>query len=240
MIKYVLIGINNDESNKIQEIFNKNYFFEFLGNYQDTNTGMEFILKNLPHLIIINIDKVKNAFHYIDECKKYHLNSFNYICYSKNKDKAYQAIKNNAIDYLISPANNLEIRKSMMRYKKNFDDENSKSICLKSNNDFQFLNIDDIILLKADNNTTDFILTNNKKVTAYKCLKYFENDLPKCFLRIHKSFIINSKYVKRINYGKCNFLIDQLNSNIPFSKTYNHNVNYIKNSLDQKTSFQLN
>lgn len=164
---------------------------------------------------------------------------------SKVKTYAYEALKAGFADYLLLPIKELEIRKCFLRFRKCFKKEKFRSdiICLKSYSDYRFLKINDILFFKADNNTTDIFLKKNKEVTAFKSLGYFERNLPKCFFRIHNSYIINATAVRRINYKKSLlFFEDELNSfSIPFSRTYKDNVDHLKNILGESDiSFLVN
>ena len=65
----------------------------------------------------------------------------------------------------------------------------------------QFVPTDDIIYLEANSNYTSFYITGNRKITATKTLKDFEELLPaSMFIRIHHSYLINKngieKYIK--------------------------------------------
>jgi len=100
-------------------------------------------------------------------------------------------------------------------------------ICIKSYGDYQFIALKDVVYLKADNNTTDFYLQNGKKLTAYKTLKHYENNLPSFFYRIHNSYIVNSNYVSRINTGKSLCYLDDNEISISFSKTFKENIDTI-------------
>lgn len=100
----------------------------------------------------------------------------------------------------------------------------STIICIKSYGDYQFIPVSDIVYLKADNNTTDFILQNGKKLTAYKTLKHYEVNLPFFFFRIHNSYIVNSHHVSRINTGKSLVYLNGGETSISFSKTFKENI----------------
>jgi two-component system, LytTR family, response regulator len=100
----------------------------------------------------------------------------------------------------------------------------STIICIKSYGDYQFIPVNDIVYLKADNNTTDFILQNGRKLTAYKTLKHYEVNLPFFFFRIHNSYIVNSHHVSRINTGKSLVYLNEGETSISFSKTFKENV----------------
>lgn len=110
--------------------------------------------------------------------------------------------------------------------------ENQKSevdiqVCIKSYGDYQFIALKDVVYLKADNNTTDFHLKNGKKLTAYKTLKHYENNLPSFFYRIHNSYIVNSSFVSRINTGKSLCYLHNNEISVSFSKTFKDNIDTI-------------
>lgn len=100
-------------------------------------------------------------------------------------------------------------------------------VCIKSYGDYQFIALKDVVYLQADNNTTDFHLFNGKKLTAYKTLKHYENNLPSFFYRIHNSYIVNSNYVSRINTGKSLCYLNNNEVSVSFSKTFKDNVDTI-------------
>lgn len=100
-------------------------------------------------------------------------------------------------------------------------------ICIKSYGDYQFIALKDVVYLEADNNTTDFYLVNGKKLSAYKTLKHYENNLPSFFYRIHNSYIVNSTYVSRINTGKQLCYLNNNEISVSFSKTFKDNIETI-------------
>ena len=100
-------------------------------------------------------------------------------------------------------------------------------ICIKSYGDYQFISLKDVVYLEADNNTTDFYLLNGKKLSAYKTLKHYENNLPSFFYRIHNSYIVNSNYVSRINTGKQLCYLNNNEVSVSFSKTFKDNIDTI-------------
>nr|WP_255481777.1 LytTR family DNA-binding domain-containing protein [Flavobacterium sp. xlx-221] len=94
-----------------------------------------------------------------------------------------------------------------------------QSLCIRSYSDYQILKFNDIVYLKADNNSTDFKMINGKTITAYKTLKYYEETLPVNFVRIHKSYIVNIHYVSRIVFSKSKCFLN-FNEQLPFSNSY--------------------
>lgn len=103
-------------------------------------------------------------------------------------------------------------------------------ICVKSYGDYRFIEADQIQYLQADNNSTDIYLRNGEMVTAFKTLKHFESSLPKPFVRVHNSYIVNADLVTRIHTGTATFYLKETAVKIPFSKSYKENVDAL---LDQ-------
>lgn len=107
------------------------------------------------------------------------------------------------------------------------DEVHRNLICIKSYGDYRFLELDEIAFLKADNNSTDITLNNGEVITAFKTLKYFEENLPSYFFRIHNSYIVNKNYVSRIHTGNTVCYIKNSKTQLPFSKSYKDNVEQI-------------
>lgn len=93
-------------------------------------------------------------------------------------------------------------------------------ICIKSYGDYRFLELNDIAFMKADNNSTDITMHNGEEITAFKTLKYFEENLPSNFYRIHNSYIVNRDYVSRVHTGNSVCYIKNSKIQVPFSKSY--------------------
>lgn len=115
---------------------------------------------------------------------------------------------------------NIDVEEEVVQTKNNI-------LCIKSYGDYRFIDFDDIIYLKADNNSTDIILDSGDSITAFKTLKYFESTLPSDFMRIHNSHIINIKYVSRIHLGNSDCYLNKGKVKLPFSKSYKDNINSI-------------
>lgn len=235
--------IIDDDKNTVETIKNTlTEFSEFIfaGVFKNQGNALNQALKSTPDIIFLNIDNTNNLLEFLFEIYKY-CNTFPvFIAISSSKDKAYDAYKYDFFDYLLTPLTELSLRKCILKYKKKYPPEVYKTLCLKSYKDYQYLNTNEILYLKADNNTTDFHMSNGSIVGAFKTLKTFENTLPANFLRIHKSYIINSDYISRIHYGKSLCIIKNNSKKIPFTKTFIDNINYINTKLLSNTLFALN
>jgi len=73
-------------------------------------------------------------------------------------------------------------------------------MALRTGPGLKFICYNEIVYCKADGRYTHVYLRNGKSILTAKLLKSFENKLPvEMFLRIHKSYIINLKYVTSFN-----------------------------------------
>lgn len=81
------------------------------------------------------------------------------------------------------------------------------------------INIDKIVYCEADSNYT-WIHLYNSNLLVSKSLKHIESQLPKSlFIRIHKSYLINTDYIKIIS-RRINklFVILESNQELPISR----------------------
>ena len=76
-------------------------------------------------------------------------------------------------------------------------------LALSTTDGFSFVNYDDIVRCEAEGNYTKVVLNNGEYHLITKTLKHYEDILtPRSFFRVHKSHLINLKYVRRFIRGK--------------------------------------
>jgi DNA-binding LytR/AlgR family response regulator len=195
--------------------------------------GIDKILKYKPNIVFLSINTVINitsesiTFSLLSELHEFLEELPTIIVYSNTKEYAYEAYQRGVSGYLLNPIDSFELRKCLMRYQKNHKYIFNEIISIKSNGDYNFLRFNEIIYLRADNNTTDFYLKSGKIISAYKTLKHFEKLLPFYFFRIHHGYIINVSYVSRINLRKNNCYLFENDIVLPFSRTYKENIDTI-------------
>ncbi|WBL25742.1 LytR/AlgR family response regulator transcription factor [Zunongwangia sp. HGR-M22] len=229
--------INDDETTtrNLCDLINEYNEFTCLGITENYEQGMNSILKLNPDVLFINLDSYSgDVFSFCQEVKDYLLNHSKFIALSKDTSSSYLALKNKFYDYILKPGKELEIRKIILQLIKSKEYGLNEVLCLKSYKDYTILQIEEILFLKADNNATDFIMTNGKNISAFKTLKFFEGVLPSSFIRIHNSYIINKNHLSRINFGKLKCFLDHSNISLPFSRSYRHNLQSLEELLKHK------
>ncbi len=243
-MEYTYNIIDSDAASNLQ----LQHYLEDYGDFvciaeaKNAEDGLNCILKHSPDIVFVNLnDKAYQYFVMVKELYQYVKEIPVIIGISKSKEHAYEAIKNDFFDYWLLPYNEFDIRKTILRLKKQMPkDAGSHTLCLKSYKDYHYLDTDEILYLKADNNATDFIMKDGRVISAYKTLKTFETQLPENFVRVHQSYILNINYVSRINYGKSICALKNNNTQLPFSKSYKSNIDDLKKSLSKNAFSALN
>ncbi|MEO0037172.1 MAG: hypothetical protein RIQ59_383 [Bacteroidota bacterium] len=232
---FIIINENEDSIKEIVGFFENfpNYFCA--GIFKDNQNALNQIIKIKPQLVLFPIpDKTnQNSFGLksIEELFQYAETIPYFIAISNSGNKALEAIQSGVSDFILNPLSLNAIGKSLFKFEKRTPPNAINSICIKSYSDYQFVALQDIVYLKADNNTTDIKLDNGKIINAYKTLKHFENTLPFYFLRIHKSYIVNIHYVSRIHFSKAKCYMNY-NEILPFSINYRDNIDSIVRKIN--------
>lgn len=243
-MEYTYTIIDSDATSNLQ----LQHYLEEYGDFtcasiaRNSDEGLNSILKFSPDIVFVNLnDKASEYFQMAMELNAYITNLPLIIGVSKTKRYAYEAIKNSFFDYWLLPFSEFDIRKSLLRLKKNMPKESKpQTLCLKSYSDFQYLSTEDILYLQADNNATEFFMKDGSVINAFKTLKTFEQQLPKNFVRIHQSYILNTDYVSRINYGRSVCTLKFRKVKLPFSKSYRENIDTLKGILSKNSISALN
>jgi len=238
--KYSIIESEKSTIENLQECFENFSDYTCVGSSYCYDESLDLILKYSPDVVFINVDNNDNAFNFVNELYKYVQELPHLIALSASKEYAYKCMKNNFFDYLLKPINEFELRKSTFRLVKKPIESTLNKLCLKSYQDYRFIDIEEILFLKADNTATDIFMYDGTTVSAYKTLKYFESILPENFTRIHNSYIVNQNYVSRIHFGKSKCTIKPTNQHIPFSKSYRNKVVILEQSISKSALLSLN
>lgn len=151
---------------------------------------------------------------------------------------AIKAVKFSSLDYLLKPIDLEELQKAVEKAKKsknqviykkqletlmlNLKQQQPKlnKICLATAEGFEFINVNTILYCKAEGSYTSFILNDNSKLLVSKHLKEYENLLlEQDFMRVHNSFLINLKEVKKFVKSDGGYMIMNNNDTVSISRS---------------------
>lgn len=162
--------------------------------------------------------------------------NFEVIFTTAYNEFAIQAIRFSALDYLLKPIDEAELKKAVERYKvkriyapagqilfRNFIQNISQNnrekfkLALADASEIKYVQIDEIIRLQAESNYTHIFLTGNKVFISAKTLKEYDEMLEgQRFLRVHKSHLVNPAHIQA--YDRQGILLMSDNSKVEVAR----------------------
>ncbi len=202
--------------------------------------GIEKINKLQPELVFLDIEMPDmNGF---DMLSKIGAIKFQTIFITAHSHYALKAFRFNALDYLLKPIEEAQLKQSIRRFKYNSINNvknalsnlktskiEDQRLILPTQQKLLQIPLKQILFIESDRNYSYIHLTNGLKELSSKTLSYFEDILKeKGFFRCHRSFLINHYHIN--NIGKSFFqLIDQ--KKIPISRRKNSEAKIWHSSL---------
>lgn len=193
-----------------------------VGNAKNIPDAIKLIQKTKPDLVYLDIELNNgNAFQLLEQLTDV---SFQVIFITAFNEYAVKAFRHNAVDYLLKPISiselkeatakaidkinnssaNTDIIKALKELKSNFS---HNKIGLPVTDGVIFINKDEIVSCEAKGSYTTVFLENKKKITCSKTLKELEQLLTEFnFIRVHNSWIINTKFLKKYYRGKNSYM----------------------------------
>lgn len=230
-MRYYLIFDNVDANRSlIDDCYLEFGGFQCSGFISHKNFELHRILKYQPEFVFINLDFFCiEDFSIIQRLNKAMCFPPNYIGITTCIHRGYDAFKRGFKDVILTPSNKGVILQLLKKH--TFNVGYRKYYCISYYYDFQYISLSGILYLKADGYTTEIFTVEGNQYTNFKPLKYTHNELPAYFQRIHRSYVINSYYVRRIHLGKGVLYLNHLDYSLPISKTYSENIVTIKRYL---------
>jgi len=144
--------------------------------------------------------------------------NFETIFVTAHNHYSIKAFKFSAVDYLLKPVDVDEFRNAVDRAKnfhshrslneshnyydvlfENLNAASPKKFALPTSEGLEYVNIDDVILIKADGSYSELLFNSGKRKLVAKVLKDFHERLYEYgFFRSHNSFLVNLKHVKKL------------------------------------------
>jgi len=175
---------------------------EILGLADSVVKAKELVSILKPDAVFLDINMpVLSGFDFLEE---YDDRNFMVVFVSAHEEFGINAVKAGAADYILKPINIKELKQTVKKllsiHNKAIKVETTHDIdklVIPASHGFIVLVIDDIIRLEADGCYTTVVIKGGKNTIVSRTLKDFEDTLPKeKFFRIHKSHLINLKYIK--------------------------------------------
>lgn len=186
---------------------------KIVGESAEIHESITLINREQPELVFLDIWLGSTTSFEI--LKNVDYNAFDIIFTTAYEDYALKAFRFSAIDYLLKPINRNYLRGAIEKLlvkterinngKKietllsnmSQSDRKPKRIILSTQEMISVVDLKNIIRCEANVNYTHFIIDGQKDLLISRTLKDFEEELSDCdFMRVHKSHLINLRFVK--------------------------------------------
>ena len=208
-----------------------------ISSFEKPADGVSYLKKNPVDLLFLDIEMpMLTGFDVLEELGRDI--SFDIIFITAYDNFGIQAVKFSALDYLLKPVQNKELKEAIDKHlKKSQQKIPSEQIDLLLNNvqaerkgkrgrialaskeSIEFVDPNDIVVCEANSNYTNVYLIEGRKRVISKTLKEFEEMLMQFdFFRPHNSHLINLARVKEFIRGDGGYLVMENKMKIPVSK----------------------
>lgn len=196
---YLIIEDNPKAIESLSMFMKKFPQFIEKGIAHNAKNGVLLILEQKPDLIFLDVElENSNGFELIKELNT-KLNVMPTIIMTTSHDHyAKEAINNNAFYFISKPYDPDEIELALRKFEKTYI-ENQSQILIKNAEGHHFINLEDIIMVMSDGNYSHIFKKDLKIVTSAKGITDIKEKLPLNFMRIHKSYVINTSFIELFN-----------------------------------------
>ncbi|SHF55088.1 LytR/AlgR family response regulator transcription factor [Dysgonomonas macrotermitis] len=209
---------------------------EVIGEATDSREAIPLLHELEPQLVFLDVEMpFGNAFDVLEGCKDLSFETIFATAFSEyslralNQSAAYYLLKPISIEELIVAVNKVHeqiINKTTFNRNKiiveNFRETKpeKQQVILPTLEGFEVVKMENIVRLQGNGNFTDIYLNDKTKKMVCRFLKHFTEILPYPFIRVHKSHIINTTYVKSYHKGSGGYVVLEDNTEIEISPTY--------------------
>jgi two-component system LytT family response regulator len=196
-----------------------------VGNARNNRDALTLIRNKKPQLVYLDIELNQgNAFELLEDLHNANELDFQVIFITAFNEYAVKAFRFNAIDYLLKPISIDELKEATLRACHKINqlagnenilvalnqlkvNLNTTKIGIPVADGVLFIKTDEIVRMEASGSYAILYLVDGKKITSTKNLKDFESMLPEgMFIRVHHSWIINMKYLRKYYRGKSSYM----------------------------------
>ncbi|PRB05992.1 DNA-binding response regulator [Chryseobacterium sp. MYb7] len=147
------------------------------------------------------------------------------------RDFAIEGFELEAVDYLLKPITFERFFKSVERILRNTQDSNEDFIIIKTEGMHRKLSLSEIAYFESQGNDIKIVLTNQENCVSKNKIADLEKTLSgKGFVRIHRSFIINSAFVTAFSNNE----IVVCHHQIPVGRSYKQEFETFISSVSRR------
>ena len=224
-MKTILVDDNPNHLNQIKNLIEDNKDIQLIRTFTNPILALQFLKENKIDLMFSDIEmremsglKLINSLSqpplvvFVSSFPKYAIDSFQF----------------EPLHYIVKPITELDLHIAIDRAKNRIKNKNKSEdyiIVKQGHSDFIKILYNDILFIEADNDYVQ-IYTVKLKIRTHCTLKEIFTKLPKCFIKTHRSYIINKQYASTLSTTSLKIL----EYTIPISRAYQADLkNYLFN-----------
>ena len=184
---------------------------EIVAENHDVPSAVKSIHAHKPELVFLDI--AMPGYSGLELLKFFDESQINFkiVFVTAYAEYAINAFELSAVDYILKPVriealqralsklNNNKSSESLTVLQNNLEMPQNKKIALNTGDGITFIELQDILYLKADGSYTHFFISNKNKITVSKKISEFERlEQVGDFMRIHRSHLINLERIQKI------------------------------------------
>jgi two-component system, LytTR family, response regulator len=236
MVKTLIVENEPLQAKVLREAIDRNFAdLQIVAICDNVKSSLDAIDQHQPELLFLDVELngKETGFHIL---QKLALIDFKVIFTTAFDKYAIQAIKLSAIDYLLKPIDEDELRKSVLRFMSNrlttspeqhhaivthrYNDQQSK-IGLPVIDGLEFVQVSDILFCKGESSQASIHMEGGKQHIVSRTLKECDTLLTQFdFCRIHRSITVNLRHVTRYRKGDGGYVILADGTLLNVSKSY--------------------
>lgn len=241
------IAIVDDEAHCMQSlVFHLENLFPEISIVYKSNNPQEALTRLPeinPDLLFLDVEMpVLTGFELLEQMGD---RNFDVIFTTAYSQYAVQAFKAKAINYLLKPIDEQELKEAISEWKEMKDRKEGSSaqkvndlldylkkegilknkIALPVADGIEFIDVNNIMYCKSQSNYTNFYLSDGESILLSKTISEVEKLLaPYFFIRTHRSFLINPNYMKKYFHSGGGFILMQDDQTIPVSNQHKKTI----------------
>ena len=205
LLRCILVDDEIDALNGLEILLQGIGNIEVIEKISNSEDAAKIIQAQTPDIVFLDIDMpIKNGFEVLEEINNLKIKTKVIFATAYNQ-YVLKALRNSAFDYLTKPIDRLELKEIIKRAEEQNPIEENLNLNLLQmikipfNYGCVFLKKEDIIYIEADGNYSKIITTEEIIVSSQNLGKFGKLFCNDNFLRISKSFLINSKYLSKFD-----------------------------------------
>jgi two-component system LytT family response regulator len=243
MLKVLIVNDDKTSRQTIETLLNKKLpkvkIVASVGGFEKARIIIESQTIDVLFLNLMIDDKM--GFEFLNSLKTL---LFKVVFTTYNERFAIRAITYSTFDYLLQPISEAEFERVIERLKEQevidikqkleylFSsikplESTSKIALTTGRNEIEFIDISSIIYCEAEGFYTTFHLDNQQNILVSKNLKEYEKLLPRHFVRIHKSYLVNKNKIKKIIRSDGGYLVMDNKQMLPIGQKKEYFIKYL-------------